>query len=123
MTWLGPRARNTKNVKLLYIIVAQDEFWTAGPMWPLDERAATFQMRWGLLPYLIILFCVGAHGQTTQGLISGRILNSVTATPIQGANIVYASPFTNLPGGAVSDASGAYFVHFLSTGVCPAPLT
>jgi len=86
-------------------------------MWPLDECAATFHVRWGLLPYLIALFCAGAHGQTTQGLISGRLLNSVTGTPIQGANIVYASPLTNLAGGAVSAESGYYLLPLLSPGI------
>jgi hypothetical protein len=55
--------------------------------------------------------------QTTQGLISGRLLNSVTGTPIQGARIVFASSLTTLAGGAVSDSSGYYLLPLLSPGL------
>jgi hypothetical protein len=86
-------------------------------MRPLDDAAATFHLRWGFLLCLLVIFFAGANAQTTQGLISGRLLSSVTGTPIQGANIVYTSSFTNLAGGAVSDESGYYLLPLLSPGL------
>jgi hypothetical protein len=61
--------------------------------------------------------CAAASAQTTQGLISGRLLNSVTGAPIQGARVVFASSLTTLAGGAASDSSGYYLLPLLSPGL------
>ena len=68
---------------------------------------------------LVLLFLLGAaaSAQTTQGLISGRLLNSSTGVPISGASIVCSSSLTNLSAGAVSDSSGYYLLPLLSPGV------
>jgi hypothetical protein len=58
-----------------------------------------------------------ANAQTTQGLISGRLLNSITGAPVEGARIVFSSSFTTLAGGAVSDSSGYYLLPLLSPGL------
>ena len=71
-------------------------------------------MRFSLL---LGLLSAAASAQTTQGLISGRLLNSVSGTPIQGAGIVFASSLTTLAGGAVSDSSGYYLLPLLSPGL------
>jgi hypothetical protein len=65
----------------------------------------------------LVLFSTAVSAQTTQGLISGRLLNSVTGTPIQGARIVFTSSLTTLAGGAVSDSSGYYLLPLLSPGL------
>jgi hypothetical protein len=65
----------------------------------------------------LFLFSTALSAQTTQGLISGRLLNSVTGTPIQGARIVFASSLTTVAGGAVSDSSGYYLLPLLSPGL------
>ena len=54
--------------------------------------------------------------QTTQGLISGSIVNSVTGRPISGASIAYESPALSASGTYQSDAGGYYFLPLLSTG-------
>jgi hypothetical protein len=60
--------------------------------------------------------CAAIEGQTTQGLISGRLLNSVNGRPVSGASLVCSS--TDSPGGAsVSDASGYYSLPLLSPGL------
>src|SRR5580704_2152731 len=67
--------------------------------------------------FTILLFFVAAcSGQTTQGLISGRLLDSSTGQPIGGANVVFSSGLTNLGGGAPSDLSGNYYLPLLSPG-------
>ena len=62
------------------------------------------------------LFSALALAQTTQGLISGRLVNSTTGRPIAAASIVYESALTNLGGGSVSDDNGYYFLPLLSPG-------
>jgi hypothetical protein len=69
---------------------------------------------------LILLFLVGAAAgvsQTTQGLISGRLVSSVTGRALAGANVTYSSSLSNLAGVAASDASGYYFLPLLSPGL------
>ncbi len=72
-------------------------------------------------PLLVVLIAAvvlpaACHGQTTQGLISGRLLDSSTGQPIAGANVVFSSGLTNLGGGSTSDASGNYYLPLLSPG-------
>lgn len=54
--------------------------------------------------------------QTTQGLISGTVLNSVTGQPVDGASIAYASPALSASGTYQTDSRGYYFLPLLSTG-------
>lgn len=58
--------------------------------------------------------CLSA--QTTQGLISGRIVNSVTGKPISGASIAYESTALSASGAYQSDTKGYFFLPLLSTG-------
>lgn len=73
------------------------------------------QLQQTLIPFLL---CVGAalvHGQTTQGMISGRLLNSVTGRPVAGAMVTYSGT-TASTGTSVSDAEGYYYILLLSPG-------
>jgi Carboxypeptidase regulatory-like domain/TonB-dependent Receptor Plug Domain len=63
-------------------------------------------------------FCAaGAFAQTTQGLISGRLLDSVNGHPLAGASVFYSSNQSNLAGASQSDASGYYYLPLLSPGL------
>jgi hypothetical protein len=57
----------------------------------------------------LLVAAVAASPQTTQGLISGQLVDSVTGRPIAAANVIFASATSNLAGGAASDASGYYY--------------
>ncbi len=63
-----------------------------------------------------LLCAVAGLSQTTQGLISGRLVSSVTGRPIAGASVTCASSTSNLAGAAASDADGYYFLPLLSPG-------
>src|SRR6266849_6887059 len=68
-------------------------------------------------PLLILVVCaVAGLAQTTQGLISGRLVNSVTGKSIAGADVGYWSSTGNFAGTAPSDASGYYYLPLLSPG-------
>src|ERR1017187_3677383 len=54
--------------------------------------------------------------QTTQGLISGSIINSVTGQPVAGASVTYTSETLAATGTLQSDAGGYYFLPLLSAG-------
>jgi carboxypeptidase family protein/TonB-dependent receptor-like protein len=66
---------------------------------------------------LLFLCAAAATSQTTQGLISGQLVDSVTGRPIPAANVVFSSATTTLAGGASSDASGYYYLPLLSPGI------
>jgi hypothetical protein len=71
------------------------------------------------LALVVITACVGLSGlraQTTQGLISGRILDSVTGQAVAGASVSYSSETLSSAGTLKSDASGYYFLPLLSAG-------
>lgn len=55
-------------------------------------------------------------GQTTQGLISGRILNSVTGRPVAAGSVTYSATTLAANGTVKSDALGYYFLPLLSAG-------
>jgi hypothetical protein len=74
-------------------------------------------MRISLLLGLVVSLGAVATAQTTDGLISGRLVNSVSGAPIPGARIVFSSSFTTIAGGAVSDSSGYYLLPLLSPGM------
>ena len=65
---------------------------------------------------LFLLFSAAGTSQTTQGLISGQLVDSVTGRPVADANVIFASATSNLAGGASSDASGYYYLPLLSPG-------
>jgi Carboxypeptidase regulatory-like domain/TonB-dependent Receptor Plug Domain len=66
----------------------------------------------------IVCVCAvpGLVAQTTQGLISGSIVNSVTGRPVGAASITYESPALAASGTYQTDANGYYFLPLLSTG-------
>src|ERR1700674_5463729 len=69
---------------------------------------------------LLLSFILGDTAvicQTTQGLISGRLLNSLTGRPINGATVEIASFTSTSTGSSVSDASGYYYLPLLSPGI------
>ena len=63
-----------------------------------------------------VLGIASLFGQTTQGLISGSIVNSVTGRPIAGASVTYTSETLAATGTLKSDAAGYYFLPLLSAG-------
>ena len=65
---------------------------------------------------LLFFTVLGASGQTTQGLISGRLVDSVTGRPVAGATIRYSNSTSNLAGASASDSSGYYYLPLLSPG-------
>lgn len=68
------------------------------------------------LTAFICLACAGLYAQTTQGLISGRILNSVTGKPVAGSEVSYSSAMLSAAGSVKSDAAGYFFLPLLSAG-------
>jgi Carboxypeptidase regulatory-like domain/TonB-dependent Receptor Plug Domain len=67
--------------------------------------------------FLLVLLCAAAGlAQTTQGLISGQLVDSVTGRPVTAASVFYSSATSNLAGAASSDASGYYYLPLLSPG-------
>lgn len=65
----------------------------------------------------VLILGAAASGQTTQGLISGRLVDSVTGRPISGARVLFTSSLTLVAGGAASDSSGYYLLPLLSPGL------
>jgi outer membrane receptor protein involved in Fe transport len=65
-----------------------------------------------------IFLCALTHvsAQTTQGLIAGRIINSVTGRPVSGATVSWNSTTLAASGTQTSDAAGYYFLPLLSAG-------
>jgi hypothetical protein len=65
-----------------------------------------------------VLLCgVSLFGQTTQGLISGRVRNSVNGQPLGGARIEYSALSGVLSGSSQSDEEGYYYLPLLSPGL------
>jgi len=71
-------------------------------------------------PVLILIFALlcaaSLAAQTTQGVISGRLLNSVTGRPVERAAVVYSSSAGSSSGSSASDAAGFYYLPLLSPG-------
>src|SRR5258708_17471672 len=63
-----------------------------------------------------VMVVCGLPAQTTQGLISGSIVNSVTGRPVAGASVSYSSATLSASGTLQSDPGGYYFLPLLSTG-------
>jgi hypothetical protein len=68
------------------------------------------------LTVLVALGVVPLAGQTTQGLISGSVIDKVTGRPIAGASVTYTSETLAATGTLKSDAAGYYFLPLLSAG-------
>ncbi len=64
---------------------------------------------------LLSLCALPLFGQTTQGLISGRLLNSVTGRPLANAAVSYSGSAAS-DGTATSDGNGYYYILLLSPG-------
>jgi len=72
----------------------------------------------GFRAFLLFLLCAAAGlSQTTQGLISGRLADSVTGRPVMAASVFYSSATSNFAGAASSDGSGYYYLPLLSPGI------
>jgi hypothetical protein len=69
-----------------------------------------------LLTLAVLIGISGLRAQTTQGLISGRILDSVSGQPVAGASVSYSSASLSASGTLHSDAAGYYFLPLLSAG-------
>jgi hypothetical protein len=65
---------------------------------------------------LLALLAAALPAQTTQGLISGKLLNSVTGQPVGGATVTCSSPDNPSPATSASDASGYFYLPLLSPG-------
>jgi hypothetical protein len=64
----------------------------------------------------LIISAAGLRAQTTQGLISGRILDSVSGQAVANAEVSYSSAAISASGTLHSDAAGYYFLPLLSAG-------
>src|SRR5436305_15263518 len=65
-----------------------------------------------------LLSCSAAvFGQTTQGLISGRVLNLQTGRPVTSAIIGYFNVGTGSIGSTHTDDRGSYYLTQLSPGL------
>lgn len=65
---------------------------------------------------LAALWAAPCLGQTTQGLITGRVVNSLTGTPVVGATVACTASSTEIHRQATTDTSGFYYVPLLSPG-------
>src|SRR5713226_6512371 len=77
----------------------------------MGNRRAVFR-----LAVVLVFFAWAAAGQTTQGLIAGRLVNSQTGAPIGGAQVTYSNAATGSSGVTTSDARGNFFLPMLSPG-------
>lgn len=65
----------------------------------------------------LALLALAAMAQTTQGVISGRLVSSVTGRPIAQASVSFASDTSTSSGNSVSDENGYYALPLLSPGM------
>src|SRR5260370_11372638 len=71
------------------------------------------------LTELVCLVCAlsfSLAGQTTQGLISGRLVSTVTGQGVPSAIVEYSSSSSTKGGTAPADANGYYTLPLLSPG-------
>ncbi|MEX2262570.1 MAG: carboxypeptidase regulatory-like domain-containing protein [Bryobacteraceae bacterium] len=66
---------------------------------------------------LALCFPAVSRAQTTQGLISGRIVNVRSGAPVGGGQVAYYNTGTGTSGVASGDASGNYYLPLLSPGL------
>jgi hypothetical protein len=76
-----------------------------------------FSKRMGRLAVFVCLWAMPALAQTTDGLISGRVIDSARGTGVESANVFYSSASTNANGAAATDAAGDYVLPLLSPGI------
>jgi hypothetical protein len=72
--------------------------------------------RWNALPWIIALIGGSLGGQTTQGIVLGRIVDSVTGIPIPAASITCTNEATAAVFFTNANAGGSYAVGSLSPG-------
>jgi hypothetical protein len=65
---------------------------------------------------LVLFWAAVGRAQTTQGLISGQLADSINGRPIAGASVLFSSATSNLAGASTSDSSGYYYLPLLSPG-------
>jgi hypothetical protein len=65
----------------------------------------------------LAMLAVSAAAQTTQGVISGRLVSSVTGRPIASGSITYSSSTSTSSGASVADENGYYTLPLLSPGL------
>ena len=68
------------------------------------------------ITFLLMAGVPALVAQTTQGLISGFVVDSLTGEPVPGARVTAFNNATNLSQPAVADASGSYALPLLSPG-------
>src|SRR5262245_4044593 len=66
---------------------------------------------------LLIVFTLRCPAQTTDGAISGRIVNSQTGDPISGVRVHATHLSSNLGRSAVTGPSGFFLLPLLPPGV------
>ncbi len=83
-----------------------------------DPHVTLTFMRHALrLAFAMILGALGyVSAQTTQGLIAGRVVNSVTGRAVAGATVTWYSTTLAASGVQRSDEAGYYFLPLLSAG-------
>lgn len=69
-------------------------------------------------PLLLLLLAASlAPAQSTDGLITGQVVDAVTARPLPGARIEYENPALNRRGAALAGPSGRFSLLYLPPGV------
>ena len=69
--------------------------------------------RRALFCFLVFLSLTAiSRAQTTQGLISGQVIDLEDGNPIPNARVTYLSLATNTTGTALTSSFGFYFLHF-----------
>jgi 5-hydroxyisourate hydrolase-like protein (transthyretin family) len=72
----------------------------------------------GFIGYLLLalLVVLSLRGQTTQGLISGHVIDSEDGTPLSACQVLYLNLATNTTGTVNTDAGGRYLIPLLPPG-------
>lgn len=65
---------------------------------------------------VLAVWWVHSDAQTTQSLISGRIMDSITGLPVGGAEVRYVNETVQIEGSGRADQSGRYELPLLSPG-------
>ena len=74
-------------------------------------------IRWCGLLSLAVTLTFLAPAQTTQAIIAGQIVDSVTGNPVENARVVATNSTINVVAAGTSSASGYYVVPLLPPGV------
>jgi hypothetical protein len=76
-------------------------------------------MRGVRLAVLLLVAVSALAAQTTQGLIAGRVVDSITGAAVRGAEVAYASGAGQARGASQTSGDGYYVLPLLSPGVYP----